>query len=276
MNRSGTIPAIGLDRSAEYRLQSWQHLSTEQLINTQLIPMTQLHSVVGVDSCPIGWIATVIDGDGLQTATYETFARLHDAHANADRILVDVPIGLPDGDRRRCDQDASDLLGSRGSSVFYPPCRSAAECDDYETAKATQREQLGNGLSQQAYNIGPKILDVADVVDDRYDGQVRESHPELCFAALNGQPIAYSKATDRGRGLRMRLLSAERDRAVEHYRNVRTDYLLKEVRRDDILDSMVLAVSARNESLTTVPADPAPDEPRIYYPEFEVQVVAVD
>ncbi|WP_254525780.1 DUF429 domain-containing protein [Natrinema caseinilyticum] len=233
-------------------------------------------TVVGVDACPVGWFATVIDADGVRTRTYEAFEELNDLYAEADRILVDIPIGLPKDERRRCDEDARDLLGSRGLSVFYPPCRTAAEHSDYQQASDEHRDKIGNGLSQQAHSIGPKILEVADVVGERYDGVVRESHPELCFATLNGQPIAYSKSSDRGRGLRMKLLSDELEDAEERYRDAREEYLLEEVRRDDILDSMVLAVGARKGDLTTVPTNPSPDEPRIYYPDFDVPVVETE
>jgi predicted RNase H-like nuclease len=227
-------------------------------------------TVVGVDACPLGWVATVIEGGDVRTETHEAFAALAGTHADADRVFVDMPIGLPDDERRRCDERARDLLGCRGVSVFDPPCRSAAECTDYGAASDEHRERIGRGLSRQAHNIAPKILEVADVVGDRYDGQVRESHPELCFAASNGQPIAYSKSSDRGRGLRLGLLADELDGAEAAYRRACDERLRKEVRRDDVLDSMSLAVAARNGASTTVPREPDPDEPRIYHPGFAV------
>ncbi len=231
---------------------------------------THAKATVGVDACPLGWLATKIDPTGITTESYEEFEKLRRAYTDVDRILVDIPIGFPDDDRRRCDEDASDLLGSRGLSVFYPPCRVAAERDDYSRASEVHEEQIGHGLSQQAYSIREKIIEVTDVVGGEYDGIIREAHPELCFAALNGQPIAYSKSTDWGRGLRMKLLEEELDNAKNHYRGVRDEYLLKEVRRDDILDSMALAVAGQDSSLVTVPSDPLSTEPRIYYPEFNV------
>ena len=228
---------------------------------------------LGVDSCPLGWLATVIDSGKLRTETYENFEKLRETYTDADRILVDIPIGFPDGERRRCDEEARDLLGCRGVSVFYPPCRSAALLDEYQEANNEHENQIGHGLSQQAHSISEKILEVTDAVGRDYEGVVREAHPELCFAALNGQPIAYSKSTDRGRGLRIQVLGEKLDDARAHYQDVREDYLINEVRRDDILDSMVLAVAAGDHGLTTVPSDPSATEPRIHYPEFEVPVL---
>jgi predicted RNase H-like nuclease len=231
---------------------------------------TSNKTIVGVDACPIGWVATIIDNDGIRTETYEEFETLDGTHDDADRILVDIPIGLPEDERRQCDEGARDLLGSRGLSVFYPPCRSVIELESYEAANQKHREQIGHGLSQQAYSIGPKIMQVNAVVGEQYDGLVRESHPELCFAALNGQPIAYSKSSTRGRKLRMKLLEREFDDAEALCSEAHDEYLLKEVRRDDILDSMALAVAARDGNLTTVPSDPSSTEPRIYYPECDL------
>jgi hypothetical protein len=37
-------------------------------------------------------------------------------------------------------------------------------------------------------------------------------------------------------------------------------------RRDDILDSMALALAAQSEELQSVPEDPGPEVPHIYYP----------
>lgn len=225
-------------------------------------------AAVGVDACPLGWIVSVIDAEGLRTNVYEDFSDLVETYSEADRILVDIPIGLPDEERRRCDEVASDLLGSRGLSVFYPPCRTAIQKPDYEEANAEHRRKVGYGLSQQAHSIRHKIREVREIVS--LGGSIKESHPELCFAALNGQPIAYSKTSDSGLGFRMKLLSDAIDGARAQYQETRDEYFLKEVRRDDILDSMVLAFAAQCPNLTTAPVNPEPDEPRIHYPEFEV------
>ncbi|MFC7076182.1 DUF429 domain-containing protein [Haloarcula halophila] len=163
--------------------------------------MSNDDTVVGVDACPAGWVATVITPDGANTETYGEFADLRNAHDHAKHILVDIPIGLPEAERRRCDQHARDLLGSRRSSVFWPPCEAAANADDYEEANQAHKDTVGHGLSQQAFYIREKIVEVGAVVGDKYDGQVKESHPELCFAALNDQPIAYAKSSQQGRAL---------------------------------------------------------------------------
>ena len=117
---------------------------------------THVETAVGVDVCPIGWLATIFDTNEIRTEAYEDFGELRRVYNDADRILVDIPIGFPKNERRRCDEDARELLGSRGSSVFYPPCRAAAEQDVYAEASKTHKKQIGHGLSQQAYSISEK------------------------------------------------------------------------------------------------------------------------
>jgi predicted RNase H-like nuclease len=152
-------------------------------------------AVVGADACPAGWLATTLNDGTVTVDTYGQFEQVRDSHTDADRILVDIPIGLPSDGRRRCDTLAKDLLGCRGMSVFYTPSESAIQYEDYEDAKEEHEEDIAHGLIMQAHNLRDKIREVRAVVGDDYDGLVRESHPELCFAALNGQPIAYAKSS---------------------------------------------------------------------------------
>ena len=232
--------------------------------------MTASPHVVGVDACPAGWVATVRRGTEVRIETHAAFDAVTEAHPDATRILVDIPVGLPTDGRRRCDERASDLLGCRGISVFYPPSEAAIERDDYDAASDAHRDDTGYGLSKQAFHLRGKIREVGAVVGGDYGGRVREAHPELCFASLNGQPIAYSKSGGRGRRLRRSLLSESLPGADAAYEAALDRFTRSDVGRDDVLDSMVLAVAATEPSLATVPADPGEGEPRIYYPGFEI------
>lgn len=226
-------------------------------------------TVVGADACPAGWLVTTVEDSSVRVGVYGQFEQVCESHAAANRVLVDIPIGLPADSRRRCDVLAKDLLGCRGGSVFYSPSENAIECEDYQDAKEEHESDIGHGLMKQAHNLRDKILEVRDVAGDDYDGQVRESHPELCFAALNDQPIAYAKSSEAGRELRLQLLEDEIDDARMLYDEVIDDYFRQDVRRDDILDSMCLAVTACEDELVTTPRDPGNEEPRIYYPKFD-------
>lgn len=227
--------------------------------------MPRAESAVGVDACPYGWFATVLTGASIETELYEDFPEVHADNQEA-RVFVDIPVGLPTRSRRRCDIEAHDLLGCRGNSVFFPPCESAVAIGDYDEANERHREDMENGLSQQAHAISDKINEVRTVVGEAYDGPIYESHPELCFYALNGQPIAYSKSSKRGLAFRRHLLEEKHSGMNDEYEQILDNTLRKDIRRDDILDSMALALGAQSEKLQSVPENPGPDIPRIHYP----------
>lgn len=199
--------------------------------------MSRAECAVGVDACPYGWFATVLTGGSIDTELYEDFSEVHSDNQGA-RMFVDIPVGLPTESRRRCDIEARSL-GCRGNSVFFQPCESAADIEDYDEANRIHQEEMEHGLSQQAHAISDKINEVRAVVNGTYDGPIYESHPELCFYALNGQPVAYSKSSKRGLEFRRHLLKQKRSGLDDEYEQVLDDTLRKEVRRDDILDSMV-------------------------------------
>lgn len=50
-------------------------------------------TVIGADACPAGWFVTIVERGTLQTDVHPNFSALRDAHAEADQILVDIPIG---------------------------------------------------------------------------------------------------------------------------------------------------------------------------------------
>jgi len=222
--------------------------------------------VVGVDGCAGGWLAVSLTADSdLDKACYETFSAVVDAHATADRILVDMPIGLPDEEPRECDTAARDRLGARGRSVFPVPCRAvvnyARETDDasYDRASEIQRDNLRRGLSKQAWNITPKIAAVDTVLRERAAVDIRESHPECCFAALNdGYPVAQPKASATGRAARFGVLDGELDGWRTCYEAALDDYYRNTVARDDIIDALALVAAGRHP-LTSLPADPPTD-----------------
>lgn len=227
--------------------------------------MPRAESAVGIDACPYGWFATVLIGGSIETGLYEDFSELHSDYQES-RVLVDIPIGLPTGGRRRCDIEARELLGCRSNSVFFPPCESAAAVEGFDEANTRHRDDMGHGLSQQSHAISDKINEVEAVVGEALNGPIYESHPELCFYALNGQPIAYSKSSNRGLAFRRHLLEQKHSGMDDEYERVLDDTLRKDVRRDDILDSMALAFAAQSEELQSVPENPGSDVPRIHYP----------
>jgi predicted RNase H-like nuclease len=221
---------------------------------------------VGVDGCSGGWFAVAHDPDepgGVDFGLHSSFAAVVDAHPDAERMLVDVPIGLPTTGRRRCDVDARERLGSRASTVFFAPCRAVLDAPDHETASELNRDRTGYGLSIQAWHLVPRVREVDAVL--RADASARdrtvEAHPELCFAALGDGPVPESKTTEAGRRERLDRLRPVLPDADAVYEAALDAHYRKHVARDDVVDAMVLAASAPRP-LGRVPAVPDGRVPR--------------
>jgi predicted RNase H-like nuclease len=100
---------------------------------------------IGVDGCKAGWIAVSKDAGELTCRLANTVCELLSAFPNAERVLIDVPIGLPWRDEpiRPCDRLARSILGDRRSSVFPVPCRTAVCAEAIGVARELNRGELG-------------------------------------------------------------------------------------------------------------------------------------
>ena len=222
---------------------------------------------IGVDACPCGWFSVGFSNSGVyEFKAFFLFQDLLAYYKEANLILVDIPIGLPDGrGERLCDKQARRRLHTNlKRSVFRVPTRAAvahlANCpQDKEGAKNVEYNTTGQfnpndpkSLSTQTLGIMPKIAEVDSLLPRTGRPLIREVHPEICFWALNnGQSISLSKHEDNGINKRIQLLSNE---LVEP----RTQRILDEawlkyqnncVGKDDILDALAAAVNAYRGSL---------------------------
>lgn len=197
----------------------------------------------GIDGCRGGWTAVFLPKSGPAWAFAAVYPRWDAIPLRGvDMAAVDMPIGLPDTGRRGCDQQARDLLGKARSRVFLHLRRPLLGfVDDYRAANAWAKKN-GKGLSVQAFNILPKIREIDEWISPRRQAALREAHPELAFARLNGGEALPSKATPEGLRQRKRLLRAAGF--------VGLDDMLRAVRGrgakpDDLLDACVLTLTAR-------------------------------
>ncbi len=225
--------------------------------------------VVGVDGCRTGWVAVLWDeNDEWDVRLFSTIDDLWQACLGAGLILIDIPIGLPDGDvpQRTCDVEARQRLSPhRHTSVFPPPSRAALEAASYEEASAINRDVIGKGLTRQSWGIAPKIREVDRLLrrNPRARAIMRESHPELCYWALNGrESLPTSKRNGDGQRVREQILAALMPEVRVMLRVAQTRYSRLGAATDDILDALALAVTARlgGASLFTVPSSPPRDE----------------
>jgi len=175
--------------------------------------------------------------------------------ADLEVVAVDMPIGLPDTTRRRADALARAELGPRRSSVFLTPTRAALDQPTHAQASAVNRTRAGEGISTQAFHLRPKLKEVEAAAFARAY-RIVEVHPEVSFARLAGEPLAWSKKTPAGVRRRRSLL---RSAGIALTRPARAG---PGVGVDDVLDAAVAAWSARR--VRDDEAHALPDPPEVF------------
>ncbi|HEY4397787.1 MAG TPA: DUF429 domain-containing protein [Acidimicrobiia bacterium] len=201
--------------------------------------------VAGVDGCRAGWIVVHDGGATVQP----DFATVLAALPNDTVVAVDIPIGLVDDHEpggRDVDRAARAALGPKRNSVFSAPPRCALG-----TRTLGDARRCGARLTMQTLNLLPRIEDVDRVVTPALQSRVFETHPELSFAAMNGDdPVTAPKRSPKGSKHRRVLLQ---DAAVAVPERPAGAAL------DDLLDACALAWSARR--ITEGIARRVPDRP---------------
>ena len=223
-----------------------------------------MSTVVGLDGCPDGWIAAVVEDGGLAGFEFHASAPAAlDSHSDAAILAFDIPVGLSADGRRAADDAARQFLRGRASSVFNSPPREVLDirvgyagattrAEAYRLANEATRRASGRGLSSQSFALFAKIREVRAVMDDP---RVREAHPEVTFAQLSGtRPLARKKTWD---GLmQRRALLAGVGLAIP---NMLGDVSAKAA-ADDIVDAVACAWTAGRVASRRARSFPDPPE----------------
>jgi len=226
-----------------------------------------METFVGVDWASNGWICAVAGDDGAEVERHPSLLSVWHNHRDAARILIDIPIGLPSAGRRTCDELARERLGSARSSVFHVPCRAAVYAETYDEAKEINERATGHSVTSQAWGIIPRIREADEFLAEHpaVVGTVRESHPELCFTALNGWEPLETKHERDGIDRRTAILATLGDDLPAAYERVVRERIedvppfarrISSGSKADVLDALVLAGVARTDDLDTLPDRP--------------------
>lgn len=220
---------------------------------------------VGADGCKAGWFTVRFTESGdWKVDIFPDASTLWSEYSNASVILLDIPIGLRERgyEERKCDRKARQILGpERAFSVFPVPCRSAIYAESYEKASDINKQMTGRRLSLQTWNIIPKIREVDILLssDESARSRIRETHPEICFWAMaGGHPMKYSKKKHEGLLERMRILQSIYPGTDDIVKLALSTYRCKDVKQDDILDALSVAVTAMKGAyrLISIPEEP--------------------
>ncbi|TCO36064.1 putative RNase H-like nuclease [Kribbella steppae] len=216
--------------------------------------MSESRRVMGVDACKKGWVGICGDLRGYFGTSIGELVAAAERDGALAVVGVDIPIGLPLVGVRQADVLARRLVGRRASSVFSTPVREALLAATHAEATALNLRATGKGLSQQAYALARKILEV-DTWAPTAGCVVIEVHPEVCFATMAGRPLTHPKSTWAGGEERRQLLAsagmqvpADIGRAGEF------------AAVDDVLDAAAAAWTARRYAEGRAVAYPEPPE----------------
>ena len=228
--------------------------------------------VIGIDSCNktskyYGWAAFWLDvHDGYGFGIYHKIEEIVADHHDADCMLIDIPVGLPENEQDeavRPDRELRNRLKGKSSSVFNTPCRQAVYCQDKQDAKAINVQFLHKSLSEQSLGFTAKIREVDLFLSKnlQYIGQLRESHPEYAFAVLNdGKALKSKKTTCAGLDERKLILSQHFIHTEKAIGEIMSQYPKSLI--DDFVDAMVLAVIGQNgmeKGFDSIPKEPVKD-----------------
>lgn len=198
---------------------------------------------IGVDGCKGGWIAAVLDDGELRIEKHNSLEQIVANNPDFDEFLVDMVIGLP-GNREhvRPDTYARKIIKERASTIFPAPCRQAVYATTVADAYTENEKVLGKKFTPLTVGIMPKMLEVDMYLRENHHlkNRIRESHPEVCFARLQGNTVCSKKSEIDGMEERIQILS--------RYIKIQSLKELSETARalkcnvDDIIDAICLAI----------------------------------
>ena len=218
---------------------------------------------LGVDGCRGGWIAAIIEGQRIKIERFEKIRDIVMKYDDFHEFLIDMPIGFPSKeDDIRPDTLARRIVSPRTSTIFPVPCRAAVYADSEAEQIKKNKECLGKELAKQTCAIIPKMkeLDVFLQEHEGYKNVIKESHPEVCFARLNGSVVMSNKAKVEGVEERICILRQYVPELMMSTINDKT----KEFgcNKDDIIDAICLAVTGMLNTLgkaESIPENPSKD-----------------
>lgn len=208
--------------------------------------------IAGVDGCPGGWVAAIRDRDGaIRFHVFRDFGALVDEVevGRIGHVIIDIPIGLMDDAPRWVDRAAKRFLRERHVCVFIAPLRPMLGVSA-EEASAVRKMRLGGWASVQELAILPKVAEVDARMSPGLQARIREGHPEVTAAILNGgAPLNAKKRHADGRRARLDLLAPVLGRALDGVLvtdrgGVPTPVPVQGAKPDDLVDALLLLASA--------------------------------
>ena len=219
---------------------------------------------IGVDGCKGGWITAVLDKGKLSINKYRSLEEIVRKYPDFNELLIDMVIGLQSNSSHiRPDTYARQLIKERASTIFPAPCRQAVYAGSVSESYHENERVLGKKFTPLTVGIIPKIREVDSFLQNNpeYKNRIKESHPEVCIARLNGKTMMSKKAEYDGVKERINLLAAyipelSVTKLVELSKSMKCN-------ADDIIDAITLAITANISAqgqCESLPDKPMQDE----------------
>ena len=181
-----------------------------------------------------------------------------------NEMLIDMVIGLPSTKEHiRPDTFARQIIRERTSTIFPAPCRQAVYAKNVTEAYEENQRVLGKKFTPLTVGIIPKMREVDSFLQEnaQYKNRIKESHPEVCFARLNGSTLLSKKSQIDGVEERIRILS-------DYMPMINKNEIMLNVKKfrcnvDDIIDAICLAVTANlivQGQYEIIPLEPMKDD----------------
>jgi predicted RNase H-like nuclease len=222
---------------------------------------------VGIDGSKGNWLAVALSDQGHDILFFDTIYEACEHFKNADSLLVDMPIGLSESKAdTRPDSELRRKLKGKASSVFNTPCRQAVYETEYQKASELNHRVLGVRLSPLSFALIPKIREIDRFLqtNPEWKNRLLESHPEYCFAILNGgAPVLKRKRTSEGAKTRLSILQRYYPNSLQALAKFKSAYPKLTSCKNDFLDALAMAVVGGiglEAGFITVPEAPMLDE----------------
>jgi predicted RNase H-like nuclease len=213
------------------------------------------------------WLAVAYTADGYDHAgVFEGVGELWTEYEeSAERIAVDVPVGLESTTAPRANEAAGrELLGDRADAVVGAPVREAARKQRYRTAARVHERKTGRELRRDAFERARLVTAVDEFLTAIEEARpvFVEAHPELCYRAFAGEPMADAPAVAAGYAERMRTLAGFEVDAPPTVQSVAEATAGYDVPIPAVLDAVALGLTVRPGpgQLRTLPAEPPTDD----------------
>ena len=222
---------------------------------------------VGIDGYIDGWCCCIIH-DGVRIELHKNLTTLFENIGINNLTLIDMPVGLSSKNFERfIDFKLRTYLPkNKKSSVFTAPCREAVLSNDYNSAKKANQIITNRSISIQSWNISKKIKELDGFLTSQKKNKltIKESHPEFCFVNLNNNnPLIHNKKTKDGYNERLSILIRSSEGIEMVVKKSIEKFKKEKVKKDDILDSIVLALTSKywqKNGSRTITQNPEKDE----------------